>query len=84
MWDLPGPGIEPVSPALAGGFLTTAPPEKSPLTYFFIHHVYSHQHAFVTFNKSIVKIYFVSVPETQIYCKERQQAVTRGPKAQTA
>ena len=25
MWDLPGPGIEPVSPALAGGFLTTAP-----------------------------------------------------------
>ena len=24
MWDLPGPGLEPVSPALAGGFLTTA------------------------------------------------------------
>ena len=22
MWDLPGPGLEPVSPALAGGFLT--------------------------------------------------------------
>ena len=30
MWDLPGPGIEPVSPALAGGFLTTAQPGKSP------------------------------------------------------
>ena len=29
MWDLPGPGREPVSPALAGGFLTTAPPGKS-------------------------------------------------------
>ena len=29
MWDLPGPGIEPVSPSLAGGFLTTAPPGKS-------------------------------------------------------
>ena len=29
MWDLPGPGIEPVSPALAGGFLTTAPQGKS-------------------------------------------------------
>ena len=28
MWDLPGPGIEPVSLALAGGFLTTAPPGK--------------------------------------------------------
>ena len=29
MWDLPGPGLEPVSPALAGGFLTSAPPGKS-------------------------------------------------------
>ena len=29
MWDLPGPGLEPVSPALAGGFSTTAPPGKS-------------------------------------------------------
>ena len=29
MWDLPGPGLKPVSPALAGGFLTTAPPGKS-------------------------------------------------------
>ena len=26
--DLPDPGIEPVSPALAGGFFTTEPPEK--------------------------------------------------------
>ena len=29
MRDLPGPGLEPMSPALAGGFLTTAPPGKS-------------------------------------------------------
>ena len=29
MGDLPGAGIEPVSPALAGGFLSTTPPEKS-------------------------------------------------------
>ena len=29
MWSLPGPGIEPMSPALAGGFLTTGPPGKS-------------------------------------------------------
>ena len=28
MWDLPGPGLEPVSPALADGFLTSAPPGK--------------------------------------------------------
>ena len=30
MWDLPRPGLEPLSPALAGGFLTTAPPGKCP------------------------------------------------------
>ena len=29
MWDLPRPGLEPVSPALAGRFLTTVPPGKS-------------------------------------------------------
>ena len=29
MWDLLGPGIEPVSSALAGRFLTTGPPAKS-------------------------------------------------------
>ena len=28
MWNLPRPGLEPVSPALAGRFSTTAPPGK--------------------------------------------------------
>ena len=27
-WDLPDPGIESVSPALAGGFFTTEPPGR--------------------------------------------------------
>ena len=35
MWDLPRPGPEPVSPALAGRFSTTAPPGK-PEVYFLI------------------------------------------------
>ena len=30
MWDLPRPGLEPVSPALAGSLSTTAPPGKPP------------------------------------------------------
>ena len=34
MWDLPRPGLEPVSPALAGRFSTTAPPGKPPFTMF--------------------------------------------------
>ena len=29
-WDLPGLGIEPMSPALAGRFFTTEPPGKPP------------------------------------------------------
>ena len=33
MWDLAGPGLEPVSPAWAGGFLTTGPPGKSLVSY---------------------------------------------------
>ena len=33
-WDLPGPGIEPVSPALTVGFLTTEPPGKSRKVFF--------------------------------------------------
>ena len=34
MWDLPRPGLEPVSPALAGRFSTTAPPGKPYISIF--------------------------------------------------
>ena len=34
MWDLPGPRLEPVSLALASGFLTTEPPGKSQVELF--------------------------------------------------
>ena len=34
MWDPPRPGLEPVSPALAGRLSTTAPPGK-PRNFFF-------------------------------------------------
>ena len=33
MCDLPGPGIKPASPALAGGFFTTEPPGKPCLIF---------------------------------------------------
>ena len=36
MWGLPGPGLEPVSPALVGGFLTTVPPGKSEACVFIV------------------------------------------------
>ena len=37
IWDLPGPGLKPMSPALTGRFLATVPPGKS-------HEVVLHQH----------------------------------------
>ena len=33
--NVPGPGLEPVSPALAGRFLTTAPPGKPCILFFY-------------------------------------------------
>ena len=35
MWDLPRPGLEPMSPAVAGRFSTTAPPGK-PMGLVFV------------------------------------------------
>ena len=35
MWHLPVPGLEPMSPVLAGGFFTTEPPGTS-LSGFFL------------------------------------------------
>ena len=34
MWDLPGLGSDPMSPALAGGFFATEPATKLPFVYF--------------------------------------------------
>ena len=34
MWDPPRPGLEPVSPALAGGLSTTAPPGKPSSVFY--------------------------------------------------
>ena len=42
MWDLPGPGIEPVSSALQDRFLTTGP--SGNLTIYFLTAVFLHHH----------------------------------------
>ena len=44
MWDLPGPGLTPVSPALAGGLPTTAPPGKPLYCMFILYFVYPFIH----------------------------------------
>ena len=44
MWDLPGPGIEPVSPALAGRLSTTVPPGKP---FFVFNNAFQIFHSFI-------------------------------------
>ena len=44
MWDLPGPGLEPVSPALAGTFSTTVPPGKPSMDILTILILPIHEH----------------------------------------
>ena len=43
MWDLPIPGLEPVSPALAGRFSTTAPPGKPPIHFLNMNFYWSYR-----------------------------------------
>ena len=40
LWDLPRPEIKPMSPALAGGFLTTGSPEKPYFSFFLLEYNY--------------------------------------------
>ena len=40
-WDLPRPGLEPVSPALAGRLSTTAPPGKPPYSFLILFNSFS-------------------------------------------
>ena len=40
MWDLPRPGLEPVSPALAGRFSTTAPPGKPEVLVDYLFYIW--------------------------------------------
>ena len=44
MWDLPRPGIKPMSPALAGGFFTTEPPGKPWDFLLTLHYPEDEQH----------------------------------------
>ena len=52
--DLPDPGIEPSSPALAGGFFTTEPRGK-PVPYFKRHHL-------INFSGTFLRAEVVFVP----------------------
>ena len=49
LWDLPGSGIEPMSPTMADGFLITGPPGKSYLCVFILFSLEAY-HTFLSFH----------------------------------
>ena len=62
-WDLPRPGLEPVSPALAGRFLTTAPPGKpGTATFERPHKVTEVIWRQVLFHMALADRYKISIP----------------------
>ena len=60
MWDLPRPGLEPVSPALAGRFLTTAPPGKPVMRTFKIYSLSNFQRYNAALSTTVTKLYVTS------------------------
>ena len=79
MWDLPRPGLEPVSPALAGRFSTTAPPGK-PLPHHLKvdrldtqkGHTYTYIYAYITESlRCIAEINTLKINCTSIKLKNK-------------
>ena len=60
MWDLPRPGLEPASPALAGRFSTTAPPGKPRWKIF------NHSFNFSACDWSVYIFYFFLVQSRKV------------------
>ena len=73
MWDLPRPGFESVSPALAGRFLTTAPPGE-PLFFKF---KYQFGHIFIAHIKNLMqlgeKILVIAIMDNYIIKLKREK-----------
>ena len=57
MWDLPRPGLEPVSPELAGRFSTTAPPGKPYMSVFNVNTIVVFVCLFVCFLKLFIYLF---------------------------
>ena len=86
MWELPRPGLEPVSPALAGGLPTTAPPGKP--------HLFLRLH--LNFTKMVTNFlslmcawsyaknikYFLFIPQDKYYYPHFQNEGTEGQRIQ--
>ena len=58
MWDLPRPELEPVYPALAGRFSTTAPPGKPNISTFYVNKIHKYVCWFIT-DISVINILWI-------------------------
>ena len=71
MWDLPRPGLEPMSPALAGRFSTTAPPGQPQ--HIFIKHRYCARGW--GYNGELDKHYFPAVKDFILQRRKERKTV---------
>ena len=75
MWDLPRPGLEPVSPALAGRFSTTAPPGKPSIMFLYkilsrnVANLYYHYQKVMNLSCSYFTNYILTYPSMSPYMK---------------
>ena len=77
MWDLPGPGLEPMSPALAGRFLTTVPQGK-PLQKCF--EFISPNKTFISSRERLVFLIILSLALTLCSASIQQVVLRFAPK----
>ena len=55
--DLPDPGIEPATPALAGGFFTAEPPGRPTCMYMY-RYTYTHTHTHTYIYNGILPVHY--------------------------
>ena len=81
MWDLPRPGLEPVSPALAGRFSTTAPPGKPEkalfLTIIYTYvYIEAYNYMYISYKLYCYILYNIFVYKAVLYCIIRANICT--------
>ena len=71
MRDLPGPGIKPISPALAGGFLSPEPPGKLQREHFLLELLKETQHVWVQPLTDELNPTYLEVKEPEHKCQKK-------------
>ena len=77
--DLPDPGIEPVSPVLAGRFFTTKLPGKP---YIYVHtHTHNHCAVHLKLTRHFVLVHYISIKEKRQFL---QNSTCKGKSANSS